>query len=69
MEEVVRWEQCEWKSEVALKSQFKGKGKHKDSNKTVHSNTQKHRKGISVVGMLEFRFLINFILVNGGVPF
>ena len=54
---------------MALKAWFKGKGKHKDSIKSVHSDTQKHRKGISVAGMLEFRFLINFILVNGGVPF
>ena len=54
---------------MALKEQFKGKGKHKYRRKSVHSDTQKRRKGISVAGMLEFRFLINFILVNGGVPF
>ena len=52
-----------------LKAQFKGKGEHKDISKSVHSDTQQHRNGISVAWMLEFRFLINFILVNGGVPF
>jgi hypothetical protein len=33
-------------SKVALKAQFKGKGKHEDGSKSVDSYTQKPRKGM-----------------------